>query len=156
MNNNEPSQSDLAAPEMISLEDKYTLKQGRAFMTGTQAFVRLAMLQHQCDVKAGLTTAGYITGYRGSPLGAVDITAKKRKSIWRLNTLNFIPAWLYTGTQNGTRFTAGIPALLLRLIAEIDERKYVESSCHCQYSGRNSWIWSWEGEACGAGTRYAR
>ena len=76
-----PTPSDLAntAQDAISLEDKYTLKRGRAFMTGTQAFIRLAMLQHQADVKAGLNTAGYITGYRGSPLGGVDTTAEKAK-----------------------------------------------------------------------------
>ena len=64
----------------ISLEDKYTLLRGRVFMTGTQAFIRLTMLQHQADVKAGLNTAGYITGYRGSPMGGVDTTAEKAKS----------------------------------------------------------------------------
>ena len=54
--------------EDISLEDKYTLERGRAFITGTQALIRLPMLQRERDVKAGLNTAGYITGYRGSPL----------------------------------------------------------------------------------------
>lgn len=92
MNNKEPSQADLAAtPETISLADKYTLKHGRAFMTGTQAFIRLAMLQHQCDVKAGLNTAGYITGYRGSPLGAVDTTAEKAKKYLEAEHVKFHP-----------------------------------------------------------------
>ncbi|MGZ3237664.1 MAG: hypothetical protein ACXU8A_09845, partial [Burkholderiaceae bacterium] len=50
----------------ISLDDKFTLERGRTFITGTQAFIRLAMLQRQRDVQAGLNTAGYITGYRGS------------------------------------------------------------------------------------------
>jgi indolepyruvate ferredoxin oxidoreductase len=61
----------------ITLDDKYTLKQGRAFMTGTQALIRLPMMQRERDVAAGLNTAGYITGYRGSPLGSVDITAER-------------------------------------------------------------------------------
>jgi len=56
----------------ISLEDKYALDHTRAYMTGIEALVRLPMLQHQRDVQAGLNTAGFISGYRGSPLGGVD------------------------------------------------------------------------------------
>jgi indolepyruvate ferredoxin oxidoreductase len=63
----------------ITLDDKWTLQRGRAFMTGTQALIRLPMLQRERDVKAGLNTAGYITGYRGSPVTAVDQTAMKAK-----------------------------------------------------------------------------
>ena len=55
----------------VSLEDKYTLDKGRVFLTGTQALVRLMLLQRERDVRAGLNTAGYISGYRGSPLGGV-------------------------------------------------------------------------------------
>ncbi|MBX9900437.1 MAG: indolepyruvate ferredoxin oxidoreductase family protein [Burkholderiaceae bacterium] len=65
--------------QTISLDDKYTLDRGHAFMTGTQALIRLMMLQRQADEKAGLNTAGYISGYRGSPLGNVDLTAAKAK-----------------------------------------------------------------------------
>ncbi len=60
------------ALETVSLEDKYTLDQGRAFMSGVQALVRLPMLQRQRDAAAGLNTAGFISGYRGSPLGTYD------------------------------------------------------------------------------------
>ncbi len=56
----------------ISLDDKYALDTARAYMTGIEALVRLPMLQHQRDEQAGLNTAGFISGYRGSPLGAVD------------------------------------------------------------------------------------
>ncbi|MDX1432691.1 MAG: indolepyruvate ferredoxin oxidoreductase family protein [Gammaproteobacteria bacterium] len=56
----------------VDLEDKYTLESGRVFMTGIQALVRLAMTQHRRDLAAGHRTAGYISGYRGSPLGALD------------------------------------------------------------------------------------
>ena len=56
----------------VTLEDKYTLLNGRIFVTGIQALVRLPMLQKLQDQKAGLNTAGYISGYRGSPLGAFD------------------------------------------------------------------------------------
>jgi len=60
------------ALETVTLEDKYTLDQGRAFMSGVQALVRLPMLQRQRDAVAGLNTAGFISGYRGSPLGTYD------------------------------------------------------------------------------------
>ncbi len=75
----------------VSLDDKYTLEQGRAFITGTQALIRLPMLQRQRDVKAGLNTAGYITGYRGSPLGAVDMTAQKAKKHLEAHQVTFHP-----------------------------------------------------------------
>ena len=56
----------------VSLEDKYTLAEGRIFITGTQALVRLPIMQHLRDQASGLNTACYISGYRGSPLGAYD------------------------------------------------------------------------------------
>jgi len=62
------------ALETVTLEDKYTLGEGRAFMSGVQALVRLPMLQRQRDAVAGLNTAGFISGYRGSPLGTYDQT----------------------------------------------------------------------------------
>jgi indolepyruvate ferredoxin oxidoreductase len=61
----------------ITLEDKYTLDSGRAFMTGTQALVRLPMLQRARDLAAGLNTAGFVSGYRGSPIGSFD------QALWR-------------------------------------------------------------------------
>ncbi|WP_042425568.1 indolepyruvate ferredoxin oxidoreductase family protein [Comamonas granuli] len=64
------------ALEAVTLEDKYTLDRGRAFMSGVQALVRLPMLQRQRDLAAGLNTAGFISGYRGSPLGTYD------QSLW--------------------------------------------------------------------------
>ena len=62
------------ALEAASLDDKYTLARGRAFMSGVQALVRLPMLQRARDVTAGLNTGGFVSGYRGSPLGAYDQT----------------------------------------------------------------------------------
>ncbi|MBC7727740.1 MAG: indolepyruvate ferredoxin oxidoreductase family protein, partial [Microbacteriaceae bacterium] len=64
------------ALEAATLDDKYTLPEGRAFMSGIQALVRLPMLQRQRDAAAGLNTAGFISGYRGSPLGGYD------QSLW--------------------------------------------------------------------------
>ena len=60
------------ALEKVSLDDKYALPTGRAFMSGVQALVRLPMLQRTRDAMAGLNTAGFISGYRGSPLGGYD------------------------------------------------------------------------------------
>ncbi len=56
----------------VSLDDKYTVAEGRVLLTGTQALVRLPLMQRQRDAAAGLNTAGFISGYRGSPLGGVD------------------------------------------------------------------------------------
>ncbi len=56
----------------VSLDDKYVLEEGRIFVTGTQALVRLPMVQRWRDRAAGLETAGFVTGYRGSPLGGID------------------------------------------------------------------------------------
>jgi indolepyruvate ferredoxin oxidoreductase len=60
------------ALESVTLDDKYTLDRGRAFMSGVQALVRLPMLQRARDAAAGLNTAGFVSGYRGSPLGGYD------------------------------------------------------------------------------------
>ncbi len=60
------------ALDTVTLDDKYALAQGRAFMSGVQALVRLPMLQQQRDQQQGKHTAGFISGYRGSPLGGYD------------------------------------------------------------------------------------
>jgi hypothetical protein len=75
----------------FTLDDKWTLERGRAFMTGTQALIRLPMLQRERDLKAGLNTAGYITGYRGSPVTAVDQTAMKAKKHLDAHHVKFHP-----------------------------------------------------------------
>jgi indolepyruvate ferredoxin oxidoreductase len=69
----------LASPTLrdVALDDKYELDTGRVYLTGAQAFVRLLILQRQRDVLAGLNTAGFVSGYRGSPLGALD------QSLWK-------------------------------------------------------------------------
>jgi indolepyruvate ferredoxin oxidoreductase len=60
----------------VTLEDKYVLERGTVFLTAMQALARLPMLQRERDRAAGLNTAGYISGYRGSPLGGLD------KALW--------------------------------------------------------------------------
>ena len=57
----------------VTLEDKYQVDSDRFYLTGTQALVRLPMLQRKLDLAAGLNTAGFVSGYRGSPLGQIDI-----------------------------------------------------------------------------------
>jgi len=102
----------------VSLDDKYTLQSGRAFMTGTQALVRLPMLQRARDLAAGLNTAGFISGYRGSPVGGLDQALWKAKpfldehhvvfrpgvnedlaatSIWGTQQVNLYPDAKYDG-----------------------------------------------------------
>ena len=66
-----------AALASVTLDDKYTLERCRAYMSGIQALVRLPMLQQERDKAAGLNTAGFISGYRGSPLGGLD------QSLWK-------------------------------------------------------------------------
>ena len=98
-------------PHDITLDDKYTLARGRAFLTGTQALIRLPMLQRERDLKAGLNTAGYITGYRGSPLAGVDITAHKARAHLEAHHVKFHPgvnedlaATAVWGTQQSSLF----------------------------------------------------
>src|SRR5581483_6170690 len=64
----------------MTLDDKYTLQRGRAFITGTQALVRLPLLQRDRDLAAGLNTAGFISGYRGSPLSVLDHALERARA----------------------------------------------------------------------------
>ena len=75
----------------VALDDKYTLDKGRVFLTGTQALIRLLILQHQRDQLAGLNTAGYVSGYRGSPLGALDQGLWKASKFLDQHHIHFQP-----------------------------------------------------------------
>ncbi|MFA5521726.1 MAG: indolepyruvate ferredoxin oxidoreductase family protein [Castellaniella sp.] len=77
--------------QAVDLDDKYSLTKGRIFITGTQALIRLQMTQHLRDARAGLSTAGYITGYRGSPLGAVDDQADRAAPFLEKHNITFLP-----------------------------------------------------------------
>lgn len=79
------------ALETASLDDKYALGHGRAFMSGVQALVRLPMLQRQRDAAAGLNTGGFISGYRGSPLGGYDQALWAAKKHLEANHVVFQP-----------------------------------------------------------------
>ena len=75
----------------VTLEDKYTLASGRVYLTGTQALVRLAMIQRERDAAAGLNTAGFISGYRGSPLGGFDQALWKARKHLESHHIRFTP-----------------------------------------------------------------
>jgi indolepyruvate ferredoxin oxidoreductase len=79
------------ALEAATLDDKYALESGRAFMSGVQALVRLPMLQKKRDALAGLATAGFISGYRGSPLGGYDQALWAAKKHLAANDIVFQP-----------------------------------------------------------------
>ena len=75
----------------VSLDDKYTLDSGRVYITGVQALIRLPLMQRRRDQAAGLNTAGYISGYRGSPLGTYDQNLWRAKSFLKANHIHFSP-----------------------------------------------------------------
>ena len=75
----------------VSLEDKYRLGQGRVFLTGVQALARLPMLQRERDAAAGLDTAGYVSGYRGSPLAGLDTALRHAEPFLREHNIRFHP-----------------------------------------------------------------
>ncbi|MBI5279926.1 MAG: indolepyruvate ferredoxin oxidoreductase family protein [Burkholderiales bacterium] len=79
------------ALETVTLDDKYSLDVGRAFMSGVQALVKLPMLQRQRDALAGKNTAGFISGYRGSPLGNYDQALWKAKNFLQAQNIVFQP-----------------------------------------------------------------
>lgn len=82
---------DDISPDKLSLDDKYALESGRVFMTGIQALVRLPILQRQRDAAAGLNTAGFISGYRGSPLGGLDMALVKARAFLEPRHIVFSP-----------------------------------------------------------------
>ena len=78
-----PSSANLPAPPLddsYTLDHKYTRTDGRIYLSGVQALVRLPLMQQLRDQAAGLDTAGFISGYRGSPLGGFDL------ELWRART----------------------------------------------------------------------
>lgn len=75
----------------IRLDDKYRLATGNLYLTGTQALTRLPMLQKQRDEARGLNTAGFISGYRGSPLGNLDKSLWDAKAYLQENAIHFQP-----------------------------------------------------------------
>ena len=74
------------------LGDNLWARQGQVFITGTQALVRLPLMQRWLDEAAGLDTRGFVSGYRGSPLGMVDQQIWKAGTPWKEAGLTFVPA----------------------------------------------------------------
>jgi indolepyruvate ferredoxin oxidoreductase len=75
----------------VTLDDKYDLTKDRVFITGTQAVIRMLMMQRERDRLAGLNTAGYVSGYRGSPLGGLDQNLWRAKNWLEASNIVFQP-----------------------------------------------------------------
>ncbi|MBW7837239.1 MAG: indolepyruvate ferredoxin oxidoreductase family protein [Sphingomonadales bacterium] len=75
----------------ITLDDKYVASEGRIFLTATQALVKLPLLQRRLDAVRGLNTAGFISGYRGSPLGNLDAELWAARRFLEENHIRFQP-----------------------------------------------------------------
>jgi indolepyruvate ferredoxin oxidoreductase len=75
----------------VKLDDKYTSTTGKIFISGIQALVRLPMMQRQRDLAEGLNTAGFVSGYRGSPLGGLDENLWKAQKLLEENHIKFVP-----------------------------------------------------------------
>ncbi|MFQ5535326.1 MAG: indolepyruvate ferredoxin oxidoreductase family protein [Sphingomonadales bacterium] len=76
----------------ITLDDMLLRDQGRVYLTGIQALVRLLIMQRRRDLAAGLNTGGFVSGYRGSPLGGVDLALWRNKAILNEHHITFQPA----------------------------------------------------------------
>src|SRR5215469_4161143 len=76
----------------VTLDDKYVVEKGRVYLTGTQALVRLPMMQRRRDIAAGLNTACFISGYRGSPLGGLDQALWGARRFLEKSYVRFQPA----------------------------------------------------------------
>ena len=73
----------------ISLNDRFDMEKSPVLLNGTQALVRMALMQAERDKAAGLNTAGLVTGYRGSPLGAVDLQMSKAEKVLKEKNITF-------------------------------------------------------------------
>jgi indolepyruvate ferredoxin oxidoreductase len=102
----------------VTLDDKFVAEDGRVFITGVQALLRILLDQGRLDKRAGLNTAGFVSGYRGSPLGGLDQQAKRAgkllgasnivfkeainedlgaTAVWGSQQANLFPGALYDG-----------------------------------------------------------
>jgi len=90
MGENKPAAETFSAAS-ITLEDKYTATDGKVFMNGTQALVRLPIVQMRRDHQAGLNTAAFISGYRGSPIGAYDFALQQAQQHLDKHNIIFQP-----------------------------------------------------------------
>ncbi|HEV7253332.1 MAG TPA: indolepyruvate ferredoxin oxidoreductase family protein [Mesorhizobium sp.] len=75
----------------VSLNDKFDLAKERVFLSGAQAVIRMLLMQRERDRRAGLNTAGFVSGYRGSPLGGLDLQLWKAKEQLAASDIVFTP-----------------------------------------------------------------
>ena len=78
--------------DLVDVDDRYNLDSDTIYLNGVQALVRLLLLQAQADQKAGLKTAGFVSGYRGSPLGGLDQELWRASSFLERVPIHFQPA----------------------------------------------------------------
>ncbi|MGI4847154.1 MAG: indolepyruvate ferredoxin oxidoreductase family protein [Janthinobacterium lividum] len=90
-NETQPGTDHATTDESVGIDDKYTVDKGRIYISGTQALARLPMLQRERDRRQGHDTAGYVSGYRGSPLGALDQALWKAKAHLAEHQIEFHP-----------------------------------------------------------------
>ena len=101
--------------QAVTLEDKYVATSGRIYLSGIQALVRLALMQRLRDAAAGLNTGGFISGYRGSPLGGLDQALWKARKHLDSHHIKFQP-----GVNEELAATAVWGSQQVRLIGESD------------------------------------
>jgi indolepyruvate ferredoxin oxidoreductase len=99
----------------VSLDEKYTSDHGRIYLTGIQAIVRLLLVQRRRDLAAGLNTAGFVSGYRGSPLGGLDEALWKAQGHLDVHHVKFQP-----GINEEMAATAVWGTQQLHLVGESD------------------------------------
>jgi indolepyruvate ferredoxin oxidoreductase len=92
MDMSETTDTPQASFDDYSLEDRYTRQTGRVFLTGTQALVRILLDQRDRDIADGINSAGFVSGYRGSPLGGVDLELWRAQKFLKERRIEFLPA----------------------------------------------------------------
>ncbi len=92
-----------ATSDAFSLDAKFTQAEGRVYLSGIQALVRLPLDQHRADARRGLRTATFISGYRGSPLGGLDQTLERNGKLLAGHDVVFA-----SGAQRGPRRDGGV------------------------------------------------
>ncbi|MCK5040815.1 MAG: indolepyruvate ferredoxin oxidoreductase family protein, partial [Sphingomonadales bacterium] len=89
---NSQKNNKLTIDANYQLDDRYVNQTGQIFLTGTQALVRILLQQKRIDDRDGIDSSGFISGYRGSPLGGVDLSLWQAQSFLDDNSIRFLPA----------------------------------------------------------------
>ena len=128
----------------FSLQDRYELEDGRIFLTGIQALVRIAFDQHRADARRGLRTGTFVSGYQGSPLGGLDREFQRQRELCERNDVFAVPGlneelgatatWgsQLTGNLPGARFD-GVLSMWYGKAPGID--RATDALRHANYSG---------------------